>query len=65
MYRDKLNVGEKIWARFNAGKNDIAWYYQSIADALKSTGFNDTFRSERARQLFREFQDIIDRVFSD
>ena len=64
MYRDKLSIGEKIWELFNAGKN-IAWYYQSIADALKSNGFNDTFRSERAKQLFREFQDIIDRVFSD
>jgi metal dependent phosphohydrolase len=61
MYRDKLSIGEKIWELFNAGKN-IAWYYQSIADALKSNGFNDTFRSERAKQLFREFQDIIDRV---
>ena len=65
MYRDKLSIGEKIWERFNAGKNDIVWYYQSIADALKSNGFNDTFRSERAKQLVREFQDIIDRVFSD
>lgn len=65
MYRDKLSIGEKIWERFNAGKNDIAWYYQSIADTLKSNGFNDTFRSERAKQLFREFQNIIDRVFSD
>ena len=65
MYRDKLSIGEKIWERFNAEKNDIAWYYQSIADALKSNGFNDTFNTERGKQLFREFQDIIDRVFSD
>lgn len=64
MYRDKLSIGEKIWERFNAEKNDIAWYYQSIADALKSNGFNDTFNTERGKQLFREFQDIINLVFS-
>ena len=65
MYRDKLNVGEKIWARFNADKSNIAWYYRSIANALKDNGFEATFNTERGKQLFREFQDIIDRVFSD
>ena len=65
MYRDKLNVGEKIWERFNADKNNIAWYYRSIANALKNNGFEATFNTERGKQLFREFQDIIDRVFSD
>ena len=65
MYRDKLNVGEKIWARFNADKSNIAWYYRSIANALKDNGFEATFNTERGKQLFREFQNIIDGVFSD
>ena len=64
MYRDKLNVGEKIWERFNADKNNIAWYYRSIATALKNNGFEATFNTERGKQLFREFQDIINLVFS-
>nr|WP_298677265.1 HD domain-containing protein [uncultured Treponema sp.] len=64
MYRDKLNVGEKIWERFNADKNNIAWYYRSIANALKNNGFEATFNTERGKQLFREFQDIINLVFS-
>ncbi len=64
MYRDKLNVGEKIWERFNADKNNIAWYYRSIANALKNNGFEATFNIERGKQLFREFQDIINLVFS-
>lgn len=64
MYRDKLNVGEKIWERFNADKNNIAWYYRSIASTLKNNGFETTFNTERRKQLFREFQDIINLVFS-
>lgn len=64
MYRDKLNVGEKIWERFTAGKNNIAWYYRSIASALKNNGFETTFNTERGKQLFREFQDMINLVFS-
>ena len=64
VYRDKLNVGEKIWERFNADKNNTAWYYRSIANALKNNGFEATFNTERGKQLFREFQDIINLVFS-
>jgi (p)ppGpp synthase/HD superfamily hydrolase len=36
MYADKQEVGEKFWRRFNAAKNDIQWYYQSIAEKLKT-----------------------------
>ncbi|MBQ3980782.1 MAG: bifunctional (p)ppGpp synthetase/guanosine-3',5'-bis(diphosphate) 3'-pyrophosphohydrolase, partial [Treponema sp.] len=34
MYADFLSIGEKLWQRFNAPKEDIKWYYESIANAL-------------------------------
>lgn len=34
MYADFLSIGEKLWQRFNAPKEDIKWYYESIVNAL-------------------------------
>ena len=34
MTYDLSTIGEKLWERFNASKEDIKWYYSSIADAL-------------------------------
>jgi hypothetical protein len=34
MYADLKTQGEKLWERFNAPKEDIKWYYESIAEAL-------------------------------
>jgi (p)ppGpp synthase/HD superfamily hydrolase len=34
MAADKAVLGEKLWGRFNAGKEDIRWYYEAIAAAL-------------------------------
>lgn len=32
--KDYRNAGEKIWARFNAGKRDQLWCYRAVTDAL-------------------------------
>ena len=34
MYYDFQKIGEKLWERFNAPKEKIAWYYNGIVDAL-------------------------------
>ncbi|MDR1219701.1 MAG: HD domain-containing protein [Treponema sp.] len=34
MASDQALVGEKLWRRFNAGKEDICWYYGSIVKEL-------------------------------
>lgn len=34
MYADFQTIGEKLWERFNAPKENIRWYYESIAAAL-------------------------------
>lgn len=35
IYADFLSVGNKVWERFNAPKESVKWYYESIADALE------------------------------
>jgi len=34
MYVDLIEIGDKLWERFNASKKDIQWYYESIVKAL-------------------------------
>ena len=34
MYADFQNCGADLWKRFNAPKDELAWYYRSITDAL-------------------------------
>jgi len=31
---DHMAVGDAVWTRFTAGKEDVAWYYTSLAGAL-------------------------------
>lgn len=31
-------VGEALWERFNAGRDEVLWYYRSLAAALKEGG---------------------------
>lgn len=35
LYRDKKQIGEKIWERFNAPKEKQAWYYSEMKKALR------------------------------
>lgn len=34
---DLAKVGERVWTRFSAPKERVAWYYTSIVDALEPT----------------------------
>lgn len=34
MAYDLATTGEDLWKRFNASKEDLEWYYSSVADAL-------------------------------
>ena len=34
MASDKAKIGEKLWEKFNAPKEDIEWYYRSIYDSF-------------------------------
>lgn len=56
IYADKLTIGEKVFERFNAPKDQIRWYYQEIANALTKIG---------DYKMKREFESFIAKVFSE
>ncbi len=64
IYGDNLVIGNKVWDRFHAKKDDIEWYYRSIAEALENISSEYDFNKERIEKLYKEFKDTIDAVFS-
>ena len=36
MVTEHATLGDSLWGRFNRGRPEIAWYYRSVADSLKS-----------------------------
>ena len=50
---DKKKIGEKIFQRFNAPKDQIEWYYRSIAENLNLEGY----------KMFDEYKAAVERVF--
>ena len=56
IYADKLTVGERVFDRFNAPKDQIRWFYQEVAKALtKIEGY----------QMKKELESYIAKVFSE
>jgi (p)ppGpp synthase/HD superfamily hydrolase len=53
MFADRDAVGEKLWERFNAGKEDIQWYYKGIAAVLGLSGYS----------MYEELNALLDEVF--
>ncbi len=53
MLADYQRFGESLWERFNAGKADQLWYYQSALAAYKEAGFKGPLLDELDR-LVRE-----------
>jgi hypothetical protein len=33
--RDHRQVGDAVWKRFNAGPEEVLWYYRSLVDAFQ------------------------------
>ncbi len=38
IHSDYQRLGEDLWKRFNAGREDQIWYYESAVDAFKTAG---------------------------
>jgi (p)ppGpp synthase/HD superfamily hydrolase len=36
--RDLRTIGEQVWDRFNAGPDDVIWYYESLVRAFRESG---------------------------
>jgi len=56
MSSDIAIVGEKLWERFNASKNDIEWYYRKIIDMYHNTG---------PTKMFEEYNALLKEVFGE
>lgn len=36
--RDLRTVGDRVWARFNAGRDEVLWYYGALVEAFGAAG---------------------------
>ena len=54
MAADKAAVGDRLWERFNAPKNDIEWYYRQIFERMSDLGHT---------MMFQEYHNLLDDVF--
>ncbi|MGI8793830.1 MAG: HD domain-containing protein [Acidimicrobiales bacterium] len=54
---DRREVGERVWKRFNAGRDEQGWYYRSLAAAYRG-------RVEPGSSLSR-FVDELDRLLTE
>jgi (p)ppGpp synthase/HD superfamily hydrolase len=49
MLADHQRLGEELWGRFNAGKEDQLWYYKSAAAAYAAAGYQGHLLEELQR----------------
>lgn len=54
IFRDYEVQGEKLWEKFNAGKELQHWYYNSIAESLSQV---------KHTKEYKEYRDLIKKVF--
>jgi len=38
IHRDYLALGDKLWSRFNGGKDGTLWYYRALVTAFRTAG---------------------------
>ncbi|MDD6646326.1 MAG: HD domain-containing protein [Firmicutes bacterium] len=46
MVYDYRAVGDELWERFNASRDDIAWYYNEKIDAFEELQYNENTRDD-------------------
>jgi len=52
--RDYHNLGDGLWERFNADKNEQGWYYSELCDSLVSL---------KAYPAYQEFEALVKEIF--
>jgi hypothetical protein len=60
MVRDYEQVGDKLWERFNEGKEQQKWYYQGLVESLCGN-----IQDEKTAFIFEKFQDNVSYLFGD
>ena len=61
IYRDKLEIGERVWDRFNATKEEEYWYYKSILEETYVT--LQTIFQTKGCFLVDEYSNLLKEVF--
>jgi len=59
---DEGTMGEELWKRFNAGKEDQKWYYTAIAEALAKRA---TETGEPLKGISNEISGIVSSLFKN
>lgn len=64
IYRDKCDIGEKIWERFNADKDSLKWYYSSLFEVFKKIVCNGLCNNWKvSMELCREYEALLNATF--
>ncbi|MDD7408303.1 MAG: HD domain-containing protein [Anaerovoracaceae bacterium] len=63
MYSDWKKVGDTLWDRFNAKKEDEAWYYHGLLDALAPLGEDSQIPARRA--VYDEISGLVEELFPE
>lgn len=53
IYADRQKIGDKVFERFNAPKEELKWYYSGITESLNLHG----------RKMFDEYKTYVEKVF--
>lgn len=53
-------IGDRIWEKFNEGRNKQRWYHECILDSLQSNGL-----SPKDHPILDEYKSLIDAVFTN
>lgn len=61
--RDYRTIGEKLWDRFNGGREGTLWYYRALLDAYKRAG--DTPLVEEIERLVNELDGEVEKKRSE
>lgn len=48
---DLREIGDGLWSRFNAGKDQQLWYYRSLVEAFRAAGMQGRMMEELARTV--------------
>ena len=64
IYRDKQEMGEKIFDRFNAPKENLKWYYENLAKVFEKIEENECFNYSKYCNLLSEYLNIVKEVFN-
>ena len=58
MAADYREIGESLWDRFNAGRDDQEWYYRGLV-----AGLCGRLDQEPAGSIFHQFKDTVEELF--